>query len=282
MESTALLLLPITLMLSQADTPAQAMNDPVPLHFVLQTSALKKHAVVENNELTVTGGAGQPYLSSVNLGDFEASGEMAIRDPSDVSVLVGTIVDPDGRVHRRERVVLPPSIGSHWLPVVVSCVARHLSVAVDGHVVAEQQIERDPYGRFGFEVERGTLSLRGWRVVRRDAYLDPQPLTARSPDVIEIGKLPDGVAMPRLKHEVRPAYPEGAAQRGAEGTVEVEAIVEGDGSVSAVRLVKSVDDDVDRAVVQAVRQWRFEPLTIAGRAVRWHLVVTIPFQIHPR
>ena len=268
--------------LPQAGTASRTTSAPLPVQFVLQTSALKKHASVVNNELTITGGARQSYLSSMKVGDFEASGEIAVSGETAATVLVGASVDDDWRPHRRLQLPLPATLGDGWMPMTITSRSGHVTVAVNGAAIAAQDFTDDPYGRFGFEVSRGKLSLRRWHVTREDAYLDPRPLTASNPDLVELGKLPADVAQPRLIHEVHVRYAEDAARHGVEGTVEVEGVVERDGSVSAVRVSQSVDDDLDRAMVQAVRQWRFTPLVLRGEPVRWHLVVTVPFAVHPR
>lgn len=59
----------------------------------------------------------------------------------------------------------------------------------------------------------------------------------------------------------QPAYPPEALRSGTTGTVEVEFVVNRDGSVSDVRVVKANPRGVfDRGVQATVRKWQFQPL----------------------
>ena len=59
----------------------------------------------------------------------------------------------------------------------------------------------------------------------------------------------------------QPAYPPEALRSGITGTVEVEFVVNRDGSVSDVRVVKANPRGVfDRGVQATVRKWQFQPL----------------------
>lgn len=59
------------------------------------------------------------------------------------------------------------------------------------------------------------------------------------------------------------------------GTVLLEALVEADGSVSEVRVVKSLHPEIDPVAADAVRQWRFRPGTRKGQPVPVHYVLSI-------
>lgn len=55
----------------------------------------------------------------------------------------------------------------------------------------------------------------------------------------------------------------------------IEAVVEADGTVSEVRSLKTTNPCVDRAFVQAVKQWRFKPATLDDRPVRASFNLTL-------
>jgi TonB family protein len=84
---------------------------------------------------------------------------------------------------------------------------------------------------------------------------------------------------PRPLSKVSPTYPEKARQARKEGTVTLELIVEKDGSVSGVHVVKGVDKDIDRAAIEAVNQWKFEPGTYQGKVVDVDLTLTVNFRL---
>ena len=56
----------------------------------------------------------------------------------------------------------------------------------------------------------------------------------------------------------------------------LEAIVDADGLVSRVRVLRS-EPLLDKAAVDAVKQWRYSPLQLNGRAQPFILIVTVSF-----
>ena len=255
-----------------------ASAPPPAVRFVLQTSALKKHASVVNNELTITAGAGEPYVSEAQLGDFEAWGDIGMPEPSAVRLLVHATVDRSWHLKDHTEVAIP-ALPNYWRPMRVRCIGGHLTVSIGEDVVFDQDVHDDGRGRLGFAVDKGQLSLRRWAFVRRDSYLSPEPLLSTIPgasDVLEVGK---DVAAPRLRKEVKPQYTASAMSRRVTGEVELEAIVETDGSVGPVRVTKSLDDDLDWQAVKAVRRWQFEPAVVNGRKVRCRIAVVLSFTL---
>jgi periplasmic protein TonB len=53
-------------------------------------------------------------------------------------------------------------------------------------------------------------------------------------------------------------------RRNVQAVVEVEAIVDVDGSVRPVRVTKSLDEDLDIQALDAVKQWKFQPPLVDG------------------
>ncbi len=82
--------------------------------------------------------------------------------------------------------------------------------------------------------------------------------------------------MPRLLTWVEPAYPYVARWRGVRGTVTVRALVGTNGRVRAAKVAVSVPD-LDRAALEAVKRWTFEPARSGGRAVEAWLDVPVRF-----
>ncbi len=77
-----------------------------------------------------------------------------------------------------------------------------------------------------------------------------------------------------------PNYPREALQRGVGGTVRVQATVSADGSVERMELAESSGNRfLDRAAMEAVRRWRFEPAMRNGQPVS--ATVTIPIEFNP-
>lgn len=92
-----------------------------------------------------------------------------------------------------------------------------------------------------------------------------------------------GCVIPARKiNDLRPQYPASAGDRGMEGIVIAEAVIDEQGSVADVRVIRSVDDQLDAAVVEAVRQWQFVPTTLNGLPTPSLLSVTVEFAIAVR
>ena len=96
------------------------------------------------------------------------------------------------------------------------------------------------------------------------------------------GYLPgNGVSAPRLVHEVKPGYTSEAMRARIQGLVRLQAIVLPDGSVGTMKIVRSLDDmfGLDEEALKTVRQWRFQPGTLAGRAVPVLIEVELRFTL---
>jgi TonB family protein len=85
------------------------------------------------------------------------------------------------------------------------------------------------------------------------------------------------VPPPKKIADVRPMFPEDAARAGIRGIVILEVTVAADGTVKDARVLRSIPM-LDTAALDAVRQWRYEPTTIDGRAVPVIMTVTVQFQ----
>jgi TonB family protein len=84
--------------------------------------------------------------------------------------------------------------------------------------------------------------------------------------------------IPKLVDKVNPVYPEDARKARVAGVVILEATVGADGTVTAVKPVRSEPMGLTEAALAAVRQWRYEPARdAAGKAVETTLLVTINF-----
>jgi TonB family protein len=77
----------------------------------------------------------------------------------------------------------------------------------------------------------------------------------------------DGVKAPVLTREVKPTYTDAAKYRQVQGSVEVEAVVQADGTVGDVTVTKSLDPDLDAQAVKATKQWGFRPGTKDAKPV---------------
>ncbi len=78
-----------------------------------------------------------------------------------------------------------------------------------------------------------------------------------------------------------PEYPESARRAGEEGAVVVEADIDPLGVVSGTRVVRGRSKALDRAALEALREWRFEPATRGGTPVASSYRVSFEFHLQP-
>ena len=87
------------------------------------------------------------------------------------------------------------------------------------------------------------------------------------------------LSAPTATREADPAYPLELMKQNVQGTVTLYAVIRRDGSVTDVRVLRSVDDRLDEFAREALARWHFRPATKNGSTVDLEAVVTIPF--HP-
>jgi protein TonB len=104
----------------------------------------------------------------------------------------------------------------------------------------------------------------------------PPPPARRAP--VRIG---GQLTAPALLHRVNPVYPEVAVLANVTGMVILEATVDAQGAVESVRVLRSVPL-LDRAAIEAVKQWRYSPLVLNGVAEPFVLTVTLNFSMKRR
>jgi protein TonB len=86
------------------------------------------------------------------------------------------------------------------------------------------------------------------------------------------------IKQPTLLHRVDPVYPDVARAAQIEGTVILEAIVDEVGQVVDLRVLRS-QSVLDKAALEAVRQWRYAPVLLNGRPVPFVLTVVVTFRL---
>ena len=86
------------------------------------------------------------------------------------------------------------------------------------------------------------------------------------------------LSQPMATRKVDPAYPMQLMRENVTGTVIVYAVIHVDGSVGNVRVLRGVDDRIDRFASDAVAQWKFEPATKNGAPVDVEATFQIPFR----
>jgi periplasmic protein TonB len=110
-----------------------------------------------------------------------------------------------------------------------------------------------------------------------DAPPPPPPPTPEAPRApVRVG---GRIEPPALVHRVEPEYPRAAVAAHIEGRVILEAIVDENGRVTDVQVLRSAGSILDHEAITALRQWRYAPLTLNGINVRFALTVTLSFSL---
>jgi protein TonB len=86
------------------------------------------------------------------------------------------------------------------------------------------------------------------------------------------------IKAPALIHRVEPEYPPMAVAAKVTGIVILEATVNEAGAVTDVRTLRSIIL-LDQAAINAVKQWRYQPLVLNGQPVPFILTVTLSFSL---
>jgi len=98
------------------------------------------------------------------------------------------------------------------------------------------------------------------------------------PEPVRPIRLHSGMQAPVKTIHVAPLYPMMARQARIEGVVILEAVLDDQGRVESVRVLRSIPT-LDQAAVDAVRQWRFTPAPLNGQPVPVVMTVTVNFTL---
>jgi TonB family protein len=91
----------------------------------------------------------------------------------------------------------------------------------------------------------------------------------------------DAQKRPKLIKQVKPVYPKEAFAQRIQGVVELEATINTTGDVVGVKVLpaKTPQPMLEAAAVTALRQWKYEPYLLAGKAQAVIFTVTVTFML---
>jgi periplasmic protein TonB len=124
----------------------------------------------------------------------------------------------------------------------------------------------------------------GLSIAAAAAVLLLQSLPARAQDAVITGapSAPEAVVAydvpPRALRQPKPEYPKDAYRKKIQGTVLLEFVVDEQGRVSSVRVLKGVPG-LNQAAMDNVESWRFAPATLKGVPVRTKALAPVSFCI---
>lgn len=80
-------------------------------------------------------------------------------------------------------------------------------------------------------------------------------------------------------HDVAPQYPDLAREARIQGVVILKTLIDDEGNVADIEVLKSLPMGLSEAAVDAVRQWKFKPATVDGTPVPANHNVTVNFKL---
>ncbi len=89
-----------------------------------------------------------------------------------------------------------------------------------------------------------------------------------------------GVSAPVGIFRPQPRFTEDARRAGVEGVVILETVVDEEGNVRDVKVLKGLPFGLDQSAVDTVKTWRYEPALRNGKPVAVYFIFTINFQMN--
>lgn len=141
---------------------------------------------------------------------------------------------------------------------------------------------------FGFPKERlADVNRNNWIVVYNEKWHDiiqSEPGTPDNPIFEVVEDMPEfpGGGMPALMEYLSKniKYPKAAQKNGTQGRVTVQFVVEKDGSISNVKTLRGVDQELDKEAIRVISTMpKWKPGTQRGEAVRVKFTVPIAFRL---
>jgi protein TonB len=102
----------------------------------------------------------------------------------------------------------------------------------------------------------------------------------QQPDPYGVYHVGNGVTLPKPVSMPNPEYTEKARKKKLNGVVVIAMIVTPEGDVRDLKVIKSLDKDLDKQALAAVSTWNFEPATKDGKPVAVHLTTEVDFRLY--
>ncbi len=118
-------------------------------------------------------------------------------------------------------------------------------------------------------------SLRSNPLAPRETTSKPSPSWLAAVEPVDVA---EEMSEKLLVQKVLPVYPDQALRTGLQGTVVLQALIGKDGMVRDLKLIHG-SLLLGQAAFDAVRQWRYQPYFLDGRAVEAQTQVTVEFKL---
>jgi len=102
-----------------------------------------------------------------------------------------------------------------------------------------------------------------------------------TPEIVEDVPIRVGgpVSAPELIKRINPEYPEVARKARIQGVVILEAIIDKEGSVTNVRVLRGLPMGLSDAAQNALMRWKFKPAMMNNRPVSVYYTLTVTFTL---
>ncbi len=115
---------------------------------------------------------------------------------------------------------------------------------------------------------KGNMSIPGWRLETLDiGSLD---------DILELGEVDE---VPQPIKQVAPGYPTDLKRLGIGSRVMLEFVVDESGNVQQAKVLDGEYPEFNKASLDAIRKWKFQPATKYGKAVKVRLRLPMDFHV---
>jgi protein TonB len=95
----------------------------------------------------------------------------------------------------------------------------------------------------------------------------------------KIYKTGGDVSTPKLLHKEEPSYTADAKDAKIEGGVLLSGVIEADGRLSEIEVLRGLDPGLDANAVEAVQKWLFRPAEKNGTAVPVSVRIEVNFRL---
>lgn len=139
--------------------------------------------------------------------------------------------------------------------------------------------------------ENALLAVRDWRFV--PAKRKGMPIEAATPVDVEFSlrnaelneliandmatRIGPGVVPPQVVHRVDPSYSSSANRSKPAGAVVLDAVILEEGIPKILRVIRSLDWELDEIAINALKQWRFSPAMKDGDPVKVRMNIAVSF-----
>ncbi len=145
--------------------------------------------------------------------------------------------------------------------------------------LATPKVSRSQHAQNGAETDAG-LSLEEVQPETDADSLTPALKLANKEPSAPAAPLAVGgdVKQAKLISSVPPVYPALAKNQHVSGNVTVDALIDANGRVTSMKVV-SGPSLLHQAAMDALKQWKYQPAMLDGKAVPMHLSITIRFNL---